>query len=44
MNNTMINAIGFPEKEYDDEVTGKGVIQAHARLAHLRQPGNERTN
>lgn len=23
---TMINATGFPAREYDDEVTGKGVI------------------
>lgn len=32
MNNTMINATGFPEKEYDDEVTGKGVIPAEVTI------------
>lgn len=32
MNNTMINAVGFPAKEYDDEVTGKGVIPAEATI------------
>lgn len=33
MNNTMINAVGFPAKEYDDEVTGKGVILAEVMIA-----------
>lgn len=33
MNNTMINAAGFPAKEYDDEVTGKGVIPAEVTIA-----------
>lgn len=32
MNNTMINAVGFPAKEYDDEVTGKGVILAEVMI------------
>lgn len=30
---TMINATGFPEKEYDSEVTGKGVIPAEVTIA-----------
>ena len=29
---TMINATGFPAKEYDNEVTGKVVISAEVRL------------
>lgn len=29
---TMINATGFPAKEYDNEVTGKGVIPAEVRV------------
>ena len=33
MNNTMINAVGFPAKEYDDEVAGKGVIPAEITIA-----------
>lgn len=32
MNNTMINAVGFPAKEYDDEVAGKVVIPAEVRV------------
>lgn len=32
MNNTMINAAGFPEKEYENEVTGKGVFPAEATI------------
>ena len=30
---TMINATGFPAKEYDNEVTGKGVIPAEVTIA-----------
>ena len=29
---TMINATGFPAKEYDNEVTGKGVIPAEVTI------------
>lgn len=29
----MINATGFPAKEYDNEVTGKGVIPAEVTIA-----------
>lgn len=29
---TMINATGFPAKEYDNEVTGKVVIPAEVRV------------
>ncbi len=29
---TMINATGFPVKEYDNEVTGKGVIPAEVTI------------
>lgn len=32
MNNTMINVTGFPAKEYDNEVTGKGVIPAEVTI------------
>lgn len=30
---TMIDATGFPAKEYDDKVTGKGVIPAEVTIA-----------
>lgn len=30
---TMVNATGFPAKEYDDKVTGKGVIPAEVTIA-----------
>lgn len=29
---TMINVTGFPAKEYDNEVTGKGVIPAEVTI------------
>lgn len=30
---TMINATGFPAKEYEDNVTGKGIIPAAITIA-----------